>query len=281
MKFGINLVCFPNLNDRWTPDFYIQCASLAEESGWDGVFIWDHIWAYWEGESPTFDPWILLAGMASHTDEVRLGPMVTPLARRRPWKLARETVTLDHLSDGRLILGIGLGGEAKEFSLFGEDANPIVRAEKLDEALTILKGLWTGKPFQFRGTHYQLEEVTFTPPPIQKPRIPIWVAGYYPNTKPFQRAAEFEGVFPTAEWGVDFSPSELEQVLRIIQRYRSNLDQFDVVVSPNPLTDENELCESIRKWAEAGATWWLDILSSWRGSASQILRRIEQGPPDL
>jgi alkanesulfonate monooxygenase SsuD/methylene tetrahydromethanopterin reductase-like flavin-dependent oxidoreductase (luciferase family) len=281
MKYGIDLVCFPDLKGGWKPDFFIQCATLAEKSGWNGVFIWDHIWAEWEGESPAFDPWILLAAIASHTDEIKIGPMVTPLARRRPWKLARETVTLDHLSQGRLILGVGLGGEPREFSRFGENPNNKIRGEKLDEALTILQGLWTGKPFQFHGKHYNLEPITFLPPPLQHPRIPIWVAGHYPHVKPFQRAANYDGVFATPIWGDEFGPQELHQMLQIVKQHRNSLDEFDVVVSPQFPSDRKEAKDFVSQWKAAGVSWLLEIISPWLGSKTDILERIKQGPPTV
>ena len=231
MKFGLDLICFFSNKQHWDIDFYLQCATLAEDAGWDGFFIWDHIWGYWEGNLHTVDPWILLSNVAAKTETIKLGPMVTPLARRRPWKVARETVTLDHLSDGRLILGVGLGGTQEEFFLFGEEANPQVRGEKLDEALSVITGLWTGEPFSFKGKHYQISEVTFLPPPQQKPRIPIWVGGFHPHTKPFHRAANFEGVFPTAKFGTPFDPSHLRQILTIIKQARGTLKDYEFVVT--------------------------------------------------
>jgi len=131
------------------------------------------------------------------TEKIRLGIMVTSLSRRRPWMVVRETVSLEHLSNGRLILGVGLGDPAQwEYGSFGEDVNPIARAKQLDESLEILVGLWSGEPFQFCGDHYQLDEMVFLPTPLQKPRIPIWVGGFWPNKPPLRRAARYEGTFP-------------------------------------------------------------------------------------
>src|SRR5262249_33648633 len=161
----------------------------AEQVGWDGVFVWDVIYEADQPDAPVTDPWIALAAMAMRTERIRLGALLTPLARRRPWKVARETVALDHLSHGRLIFGAGLGYQALGFTPSGEAYEPTTRAGKLDEGLAILTGLWTGRPFQFGGKHYQVDVPSFLPTPVQSPRIPIWLGGYWPNRKPFQRAA--------------------------------------------------------------------------------------------
>src|SRR5438552_6600128 len=146
----------------------IELASDAEAAGWDGVFYWDGI--YIESAGLMYDPWVVLAAMAMRTERVRIGAMLTPLSRRRPWKLARETVTLDHLSRGRLILPFGLGAlDDGGFAKVGEETDRKVRAQLLDEGLEILTGLWSGKPFSFHGQHYSVEEMTFLPPPVQSP----------------------------------------------------------------------------------------------------------------
>lgn len=280
MKYGIDLICFPSDKQQWTHEFYLQCALLAEDVGWDGYFIWDHVWGYWEGNLRTIDPWIILSAVAAKTETIKLGPMVTPLARRRPWKLARETVTLDHLSEGRLILGVGLGGTTEEFELFGENPAPKTRAQKLDEALDILLGLWTGKPFTFTGSHFHIKEVTFLPPPFQTPRIPIWVAGYHPKTAPFRRAAQYDGVFPMAAFGQSFGPNELKQVLSVIRNARETLQDYDVVVAGSTIGSENSEHEIIGSWQEEGATWWLEHITDWCGSKADLLARIQRGPPE-
>jgi alkanesulfonate monooxygenase SsuD/methylene tetrahydromethanopterin reductase-like flavin-dependent oxidoreductase (luciferase family) len=169
VKFGISLPNFGSFGDL---ALLRDLAREAEERGWDGFFLWDHInWA----RQPTLDPWIALAAIATATSRICIGTMVTPLARRRPWIVARQAVTLDHLSRGRVILGVGLGFPADtEYAALGEDPDDHVRAEKLDESLTIIDGLWSGEPFSFSGKHYRIEETTFLPRPLQRPRIPIW-----------------------------------------------------------------------------------------------------------
>ncbi|MGZ8610784.1 MAG: LLM class flavin-dependent oxidoreductase [Actinomycetota bacterium] len=167
MRFGISV---PNIGDLPT---LLELGTMTEAMGWDGFFLWDHSRFMKEFPVPVFDPWVVLAAVAERTGRIRLGPLVTPLARRRPWKVARETVTLDHLSGGRLILGVGLGYPADaEFELLGEDPDARVRAEKLDEGLEILTRLWSGEPVSFDGRHHHVRDTTFAPAPLQRPRIP-------------------------------------------------------------------------------------------------------------
>src|SRR6266849_4214561 len=173
----------------------VALAQEAEVAGWDGVFYWDGICIPGAGEM--YDPWVTLAAIAVRTQRVRIGAMLTPVARRRPWKLARETVTVDHLSGGRLVLPVGLGVlDDLGFGGVGEPTDRKTRAELLDEGLAILTGLWSGEPFSFTGKHYTLDEMTFLPPPVQTPRIPIWVAGAWPREKSMARVLRYDGHLP-------------------------------------------------------------------------------------
>ncbi|MEO7002420.1 MAG: LLM class flavin-dependent oxidoreductase, partial [Ktedonobacterales bacterium] len=174
----------------------VMFAREAEAAGWDGVFIPDCIWI--EGEDGLgFDPWVALAAMATQTERVRLGTMLTPLSRRRPWKVARETATLDRLSNGRLILPVGLGAlDDGGFGKVGDATDRKTRAELLDESLAILAGLWSGQPFSYQGKHYQMEEMTFQPTPMQQPRIPVWVVGAWPRLKSMRRVLQWDGLLP-------------------------------------------------------------------------------------
>src|ERR1043166_5357034 len=186
MQYGIYV---PNFGVYGDPHNLLTLAEDAEAAGWDGFFLWDHFLLYRRSDITVVDAWVALAAIAARTERIRLGPLITPAARRRPWKLAREIVSLDHLSRGRAILGVGLGAPPDaEFQCFGEDPSDRIRAEKLDEALTIIDGLSSGQPFQHRGRHFEIEEITFRPHPIQKPRVPIWVAAMWPNRGPLRRA---------------------------------------------------------------------------------------------
>lgn len=279
MKFGLNLPNFGSFSDvRRTVEFAVE----AEQAGWDGLFLWDHLVGE-ETMGPTrIDPWILLAAIASRTRHLRLGPMVTPLPRRRPWKLARETVTLDHLSSGRLVLGLGLGFPPEEFTTFGEEADERVRAQKLDEGLEILTGLWSGEPFSFHGRHYRVEETTFLPRPLQRPRIPIWIAGVWPHRAPLRRAARWDGVFP-----IDMNPENAfmptvpvaREILSYVREHRSSEEPFDFILAGQ--TEADRAAEKIGPYAEVGATWWLETISDWLGPWEAMRERMLAGPPRL
>jgi alkanesulfonate monooxygenase SsuD/methylene tetrahydromethanopterin reductase-like flavin-dependent oxidoreductase (luciferase family) len=176
MQFGIHIPPFGPFSDlRALADF----AAEAEQVGWDGFFLWDDV--TFNPPVTLADPWIALAAIALRTQRVRIGPLVTPLPRRRPHKLAREVITLDHLSAGRLILGVGSGGGADEFDNLGEASDAKVRGSMLDEGLEVLSGLWSGEPYSFEGAHYHVKAAHFLPRPVQVPRVPIWVAVVWPS----------------------------------------------------------------------------------------------------
>ncbi len=179
---------------------------MAEQSGWDGVFIWDHV-AYRELGWPVADPQVAVAALAATTKHVRLGVLMLALPRRRPWKVARELASLDVLSAGRATFGAGLGSQAlQEYEAFGEQGDAKVRAERLDEALEVVVGLWSGVPFTYQGKYYTVTNGQFLPRPVQQPRIPVWIAGRWPARRPFARAARWDGVFPTH---VDVGPAQM------------------------------------------------------------------------
>jgi alkanesulfonate monooxygenase SsuD/methylene tetrahydromethanopterin reductase-like flavin-dependent oxidoreductase (luciferase family) len=209
--------------------------------------------------------------------------MVCVPARRRPWKLARETVTLDHLSGGRLILGVGLGyNQREEFEAFGEPGDPAERAVRLDEGLEVLTGLWRGKPFSYAGTQYQVHDACFTPPPLQQPRIPIWVAGGWPIKAPFRRAARWDGVFPMGRpaAGGRITPDEVRDMRAYIQAHRTGDGLFDVVHGDwTSGTDRAGDAAVVSAYADAGVTWWLESASD--RTPTQMRERIRQGPPGV
>ena len=189
---------FPYLKNLPIPAWLTPGAE-AEECGWHGVFVWDHV-RWREPIKQVADPWITLAAIASATEEIMLGPMVTSLARRRPAKVAREKATLDRFSDGRLILGVGLGGDrfGAEFSKTGDQVDDRLRGEMLDEALEILAVAWSGEPVNHHGKHYLVDDVRFLPRPAQEGGIPVWAAAFPGHTKPLRRAARCDGFFRSA-----------------------------------------------------------------------------------
>jgi alkanesulfonate monooxygenase SsuD/methylene tetrahydromethanopterin reductase-like flavin-dependent oxidoreductase (luciferase family) len=276
LHYGIYV---PNFGECSHPRRLAEYALLAEESGWDGLFIWDHI--LWKPGLKVVDPWIALAAVAMNTKRIRIGILVTPIARRRPWKLARETVSLDHLSNGRLIVGVGLGNPPDlEFKQFGEDDDDRVRAAKLDEGLDVLVGLWSGKPFSYHGKHYHIMNSQFLPAPFQIPRIPIWVAGKWPNKAPFRRAAKWDGVIPEpARPNTRIKPKDLLEILAYVKRHRTQSASYEVTVEGSTPGDPAEGAEIVSPYIEAGATWWLEDLHEWRDSPSNMSARIQHGPP--
>ena len=271
------------------PRVCAELAALAEASGWDGVFIPDCIAI----ETPTvppqpaFDPWVALAAMAAATRRVRLGTMLTAVPRRRPWKLAREVMTLDHLSGGRAILAAGLGAAADDggFYKVGEAMDLKTRAERLDEGLALLDALWRGEPVTVRGEYLTALDVTMLPRPVQRPRIPIWIGGRWPNKAPFRRAARWDGVMPTHRdygLGETMPPDELRAALRYTREQRSTNGPFDVALegwTDGAAPDRG--AGHVAPYLDAGLTWWIEALGWWRGSPADAMTRIRQGPPPL
>src|SRR5580658_3833052 len=210
MRFGLSFPLACQLSDVAA---VAELAKEAEIAGWDGVFVWDHLKLI--GTPSLADPWVALALIAQATQRIRFGTLVTPLFRRNPAKLAFETVTLDHLSQGRLILGVGLGSDLfGEISAFGGPLDDRVRAQMLDEGLAVLMGLWSGEPFSFSGTYFKVNDTCFLPAPVQFPRIPIWVAGTWPKRPPFRRAARYDGVIPvTGDIRSALSAADLSELI--------------------------------------------------------------------
>jgi alkanesulfonate monooxygenase SsuD/methylene tetrahydromethanopterin reductase-like flavin-dependent oxidoreductase (luciferase family) len=264
------------------PRAQVELARAAEAAGWDGVFTWDGI--HVGDEIETYDPWTLMGAMALATERVRLGAIISPLSRRRPWKVARETTTVDRLSDGRLVLPVGLGAvEDRGVTGLGEAADRRIRAERLDEALEILVGLWSGEPFGYAGRHYRFEPMAFQPTPVQRPRIPIWVVGAWPSERSMSRVLRYDGLLPywlpkTTGLARPETPEQLAQMRDWIAERRS-LDGFDIAMEGmTPADDPVAAADRVRRWGEAGATWWIE--SDWSNfELEPMRRRIEAGPP--
>ena len=279
MRYGFELAPWGDLVD---PRDLAALAKEAEDAGWDGFFVWDAM-IHDPDDLPKADPWVAMAAVAMATEKILIGPMVTPLPRRRPWKLAREAVSLDQLSKGRLILGVGLGDPSEEeFEWFGEPGvDHKTRARMLDEGLAILDGLWSGKAFSFDGEFYKLQEATFLPTPVQQPRIPVWVGGWWPNKPPFRRAARWDGVQPGGAHG-PLTPDDVRDLIAYIKEHRPSGEPFDVAIGG--VTDgskPSEAATEAARFAEAGATWWLEV-GGGAGEAfpaERVRERIRQGPP--
>jgi alkanesulfonate monooxygenase SsuD/methylene tetrahydromethanopterin reductase-like flavin-dependent oxidoreductase (luciferase family) len=266
------------------PGTVVELAAEAEAAGWDGVFYFDAIAV---GTMELYDPWVVLAAMAQRTERVRIGAILTPPSRRRPWKLARETMTLDRLSGGRLILPVGLGAlDDAAFGNVGEPTDARTRAELLDESLDILTGLWSGRPFAFHGRHHRFGEMTFLPTPVQQPRIPIWVAGAWPRERSMRRALRWDGILPVAHdaggGSIALTPEHVRAIADFVARERPAVERerpFDIVAEgTSPADDPDAAAALVEPWAEAGATWWTE--ADWKAATVEsVRRRILAGPP--
>jgi hypothetical protein len=274
MKYGFVL---PSGDARTTADL----AYDAEQAGWDGFFVPELLWG--------IDAWVALTAAAMRTERIRLGTDLTPVSRRRPWKLASETATLDQLSNGRVILAVGLGALDTGFAEFGEVTDRKTRAELLDEGLDILTGLWRGQPFSYSGKHYTIKETSFypPPPPVQQPRIPIWTVGAWPRMKSMQRVLRYDGLLPNVfdDDGKlrEITPDDIRAISAFIAENRSATTPFDIVMEgETPGDDRAQAAAIVRRWAEAGATWWTETMwSAPRDAAglAALRTRIRQGPP--
>jgi alkanesulfonate monooxygenase SsuD/methylene tetrahydromethanopterin reductase-like flavin-dependent oxidoreductase (luciferase family) len=248
VKQAIDLPPFGELAD---PRVLAELAAVAEERGWDGFFIWDHI-VHRSPLRAVADPWVALAAIACATSRMRIGPMITPLSRRRVHKLARETVTLDWLSSGRLTLGVGLGSQRNgEFEPFGEVAEPRERARLLDQGLEDLARYWAGE---------------FEPAPLQRPRIPVWVAAEWPHRRPVRRALRWDGLFPTRLP----DPAAMAQLASEVRESRPADEPFDLIMELPPGEDPEP-------WARAGATWVVTDFGI-QPTRAEVRKAIEAGP---
>ena len=275
LKFGVAL---PYTNARTVANL----TSLAEEAGWDGCFLGDAIWCE--------DPMISLAAAAMKTRRIRLGTMIIPMPLRHPWKVASESVALDHLSDGRLILGLGAGAVWMGWQAFPDAVTDIrIRAEMLDESIDILTLLYQRKQFDYDGKHYHLkltllDERYYPPKPVQQPRIPLWVVGIWPRKKSMQRILKCDGILaekmnPEGK-GEEISPADLREIKSYVDANRTLITPFDIVVSGKTTgLDRAQIQDKLLPGQEAGLTWWIeDVIGE---PEEQVIASIRKGPPSL
>lgn len=279
MKFGF---VYPASDPFKAVDFAI----LAEKAGWDGFFVYESVWST--------DPWVTLSHIAARTERIHLGTMLTPLPVLSPWKLAAETATLDVLSNGRVILAVGLGAPDTGFANFGLPTDRKTRAERLDEGLEIVNGLWAGQPFNFQGKYYTLKETQFNPAPkpVQTrngiPHITTWVVGAWFREKSMRRVMKNDGLLPNVMGESGARPAlpdevrEMRTWMVVNQSEVRNTERsiFDIIVEgQTPASEPNKQTEIVRPFSEAGATWWIE--SMWDKGMEQILDRLKKGPPEI
>lgn len=258
----------------------LRLAKAAEDAGWDGVFTWDAISI---GQTPVYDPWVMMGAIAGVTERVTIGAMILPLARRRPWKVVKEAVTIDHLSNGRLVLPVALGvPDDVGFSGVNTDSTDRKqRAERLDEALEILELGQVGESFSFNGKHFQVIDMTLQPRPVQD-RIPVWSVAGWPHEKSLARAARWDGIIP-----VDMSPGKdpfspvqpdvLREIVAWCQAHHEASKPFDVVIEGR--TEDANDTDYVGSIAEAGGTWFIESRWADEETPESLLRRIQAGPP--
>jgi alkanesulfonate monooxygenase SsuD/methylene tetrahydromethanopterin reductase-like flavin-dependent oxidoreductase (luciferase family) len=285
LRYGLSL---PNGGECGDPRFVLELAERAEAAGWDGLFLEDYVSYQGDPHAPTCDVWTTLGAIAVRTTRIILGTSVTPLPRRRPWNVARQAVAIDQLSDGRFVLGVGIGDAGDHvvadasLTHFGEVRDRRARAEMLDEGLAIVDGLWRGEPFRFDGKHYRIDEVTFVPRPVQQPRIPIWVGGGYPLPGPTRRALRWDGSFLYKARAAGADGEEAEEGLMTADdvaplRAMAGDRPFDIAVGGAPRGEDAEAERAhIQAIKTAGATWWVEWIPP--GHRDAMRRSVDRGP---
>ena len=253
-------------------------AAAAEEAGWDGLFVWEPVWGV--------DAWISLGLAAVRTSKIRLGTMLTPPSRRRPWELASQVATVDRISNGRVTLSVGLGATDTGFETFGEECDRKVRAELMDECLDIVCGLWQGQPYSYDGTHYQIEPTEFPTigNTVQQPRVPVWCVGALGRKRSMQRALSWDGILPQVIDQDHDSPTGTARQpnLSEVEALRTEIENganpgIDIIV-------EGQWTEhSPAAYRDAGATWWIESMWGAMAEHSPVAAaydRLMQGPPN-
>ena len=275
LKFG---VISPIGEARFAADLAYE----AERAGWDGLFLSEAIWQN--------DAWVALAAAAIRTERIRLGTMLSPMPVLKPWKLAAETASLDNLSNGRVILSLGMGAVWMGWQGFPDVVTDTrARAEMLDETIDILTLLYQSKQFDYAGKHYHLkltlvDEMHYPPRPVQQPRIPLWVVGVWPRHKSMQRIFKCDGIFPqkmNPEGKFeDVRPADVREIKTYIEANRTLTTPFDIIIEGKTSGMESaQIQDTLLPWVEAGATWWIE--GFWSLSEDEAAAHIRQGPPGL
>jgi alkanesulfonate monooxygenase SsuD/methylene tetrahydromethanopterin reductase-like flavin-dependent oxidoreductase (luciferase family) len=288
MRYGVYV---PNFGPYGDARVLAELAEEAEEAGWDGFFLWDQVSksTLTPTIDPMVDPWIALTAIALRTSAIRLGTLVTPLPRRRPWMLARETVSLDHLSEGRLVFGVGAGGGYFDFEALGEVSDARALAALLDEGLEVLMGLWSGEQYSHDGIAYHIKEAQFLPRPLQSPRIPVWVANLWPSKAPLRRAARWDGIVPIGRdlpLAAMLTPEDMQEIMLSVASQPEYTPPFEVVHSGITRGTDTALDrEVVATYQQVGVTWWVEkilpeLWGSWTDWPLEEMRtRIRHGPP--
>lgn len=265
MRFGLDV---PIDGPYADPRLLGELAYEAEAAGWDGFFLQDGL----GGPTPAIDPWIGLTAVVLRTERVKVGVFLAPLPRRRPGEVARQAATVDHLSGGRLVFGAALGHAEHDFVPFGDEWDLKIRAQQLDEALDALTGLWSGRPFSYQGRHFRLTDAQIAPPPLQSPRVPVWVAAGWPNRKPMRRAVRWDGVYLMTDNQATQQPisvADIAAAAAFAKELRGDAP-FEIAANGWFATPK------VAGYEEAGATWWVALAP---GSPEEYRTLIRQGPP--
>ena len=283
LRFGLSLANFGDFADaRRVADL----ARLAEDAGWEALLVWDHLAFTWG--PPSGDPWTLVTAAALATSRLLVGTDVSVIARERPLPFANRIATIDRLSGGRVVLGVGIGGAADEYRKAGEPVDMRERAALTDEVLAVVRPLLAGETVTHHGPGVIVDDVTLAPLPVGTPDgrpVPVWIGGESRGAR--RRAARHDGwiPFPYDEAGnLSMGPDTMAGHLREIRAERSAAglpasEPFDVAMHGETPGPGEAGALIVRPWAEAGATWWLESLHGFRGTTDELLARVAAGPP--
>lgn len=266
MRFA---VAPPNWGPFGDPREAIRLATAAEAAGWDGYFSWDALMVR-DDPPPTYDPWVILSAVATATERIRIGTCIAVLARYKPHVMARALASLDVLSDGRLVLGVGIGDGGASFEAFGEPGQARIRGERLDEALEIITRLWSGQEVTYRGEHHVVDGFRLTAVPLQQPRVPILVGGDSPAA--LRRAARWDGWIGPDEDPMATGPADVAGVCERLREAGAPAEGFEVAWAGMTAAGDR----SVGAYVEAGATWWIEVCA---GSREDVMARVAAGPP--